>query len=274
MISSCPSVTEFPHKELGMLIVASEIAMKYLEKVCLILPPPSLKGKQGTKRVKRPAFYLLKILVSLASSYFLVPAAAKVYVPITISAMRQFLENVFGIIDDREKWMPLKVPDHPIWVCEAETVASKLHLSNLVYEMVFAFRMRQHPSILLHHTTSIMLLLGRIGMKTPFDSDWIWVAFSWHLYVYSVSLVRPCYSFVKHFMAENCTTTIGLDSLFHVANITTWALIHWGYFLVCLILMCNGEYLQLFQLMVVVSLLFYGSLKEIIRNKNKVQNMN
>lgn len=113
----CPSQADT--SRLGVIAIAAILlyvaGLRFLEGYCRVLPPPS---DEFSSQPKRPAVYLLKIVWVIATSFLLLPAVIKVYIPNMMGAVRALS---IGSNVRSGGTLTREVPD---WACDAEVLAS------------------------------------------------------------------------------------------------------------------------------------------------------
>lgn len=246
---------------MGIILIFHVAGLQFLEKKCLILPPPSKK-----EVFKRPAAYLLRIVVNLAILSLLAPAIVKFHAP-------NMMRGVQATLFSSPKSLQVISPDEPpTWVCAAETITSELIFVNFLFEMVFAFRMKQNSHIICHHCAGIMIALARLThLWDYFGFDWVWQACSFHAFVYVANFIRPCYSFVTHFVVDSSRdVSPSLRSLFRLANSISWVAILSGYFAAALFAAYNGDFMGGAVSLLTVAPLFYGSRRNFFRSFHEI----
>ncbi len=259
-----------------ILLVLHQAGVYFLEEKCLVLSPPAVTSSKHESRSRRgvterrPAVYLVRIMISIAASYLLVPVAIHFYIPSLMAGVQALLShyNLWngGEAEQVEVILPKQSPS---WVCNAEQSAAMLHCANLIFEMIFVFQMKQRSEIILHHFASICYMALRLtNSHIYFGSQWLWLALGWHLCVYSVNFIRSCYSFISHYLDDTYRGgNSPLKSLFHCTNCSAWVLILFGYSLAMVFDGWNGDIIGGFIVFVVVAPLCYGSSKEIFKNR-------
>jgi len=250
---------------ISVLAVCHGCGLKFLEEYCYIVPPQKLDNEKGMK--KRPAVYLLKVPFLLLSAYLLVPVVVEVYIPNIIRVIKVLVSNTHSEIE-REDLEVILTSDEVSWVCRREEASALIHIVCFIFE-IFAFHFEQPKALLIHHVASIACMAARLspsGYLMTFASDWLWLVLTFHLSIYSLNIIRPCLSFLRHFLIRNnySSRISSMETLFHLTNIGSWAIVLSGYiFTTMVVWFRDGQQIQqAFMCWGIVSALFFGSLKE------------
>lgn len=217
------------------------VGLPFLERYCSVVPPP------GT--TKRPAVYLLRIAVGATSGCLLIPVAMRVVFSNAAIAAKNLMTHIFSPGIQKEGGSILRVfvsNKDSSWACRAETTSALMHLVNISFE-VSAFKLKQKSAVLLHHFASMLYLAARLSPTSfPLGSapDWLWLALSWHLTVYSLNMVRHCNSFAKHYLGDSFAKphlSVSMDALYNSANLIVWVLTLSGYLLAAMTAFISPE---------------------------------
>lgn len=256
-----------------ILSIFHRYGLKFLEEYCLILPPPKIDNEK--QKIKRPAVYLLKIPLFILSSWLLIPAAVEVYIPNIIRTTKNLVSYTHFDVDN-EDFEVILTSNAASWVCYRESVCVVTHMVTLVFEVI-SFQLEQPNALLIHHFATMALIVGRLfhsSEQLTYASDWLWLALSLHLTIYSVNVIRLCYSFARDFLTGDSYSSgiSSLKNLFDLVNTCSWAIILFGYFVTVAVALIrdDGKVQEVFACFGVVLLLSFGSVKEIMRSREAI----